>query len=313
MKLFTKNIISILILLSLSSCATILNSSIQKISISSEENIKILSVDKAILEDSSFNNGNDTKEYYVLRSKSPIKIDLLADSIPKTIILNPQKSFAYWLNIYYAMGLGMLVDKNSTKRFGYPQSNYLSLHNSEINRKKFAPIKKGSVYLSLSYPFISGYQVDTIDGSSAAAGVLGLNAGLDYFYQDDKYVAVNFGVGTDLFGEYFGPGYRQTTSMSYINLMSNYLIGSFDFGYGLNLSQPKWEQKTMGDTIKMDYSVRSTQLGISLSTHYRLGNYFRIGMLYQPMMLNISPHNSPLNYQHYFSLNLLWKVPLYNK
>jgi hypothetical protein len=285
----------------LSSCATLLNSPVQKISISSDRKIHVVSVDQAVLTDG-------TGSYYVPRSNNPVIVKLQIDSTEKTIALTPKSSFAYWFNIYCNYGIGMLVDKDNPKRYGYARRNYFKLQDSTIKRVRFAPIKKGTVNLSLSLPFTTIFNAQTTDNHRNSAGLLGLEAGVDYFYRDNKYLSINVGTATDRVGEYFGPGYVQTATTRFTSLRNNHVVGSFDLGYGINVSRPRWTIHTLGDTIKIDESVKSIGLGLSLSAQCRVGNYFRLGMLYQPNLWNTSFKPS-FNYQHYISLNLVWKLP----
>lgn len=300
----------IVILLFFSSCATVLNSPVQMIIISTDKKIKVISVDRVTVIDSSFKKVNETKAYYIPRSNEPLKVNLEIDSTPKTIFLLPKKSFAYWCNIPYTYGIGMLVDKDNMKRYGYSKRNYLELEDTLIRRYNFASTKKGTLNLSLSLPYTTVFNLKTIDKRYKSAGIFGLEAGLDYFYQDNNYLSLNLGIATDRFGEYFGPGYIQAANAKYSSFRNNNTVGSFDFGYGINVSQLKWTQQTIGDTLKIDHLIKSTQLGLSLSAQYRIGYYFRLGVLYQPALLS-ADFNPSFNYQHYLSLNLTWKLPIY--
>lgn len=293
-----------------SSCATILNSPVQKVVISTDKHIKVVSVDRVTVIDSSFMQVNTARAYYIPRSDKPLKVNLQIDSTRKTIFLIPKHSFAYWYNIPSNYGIGMLVDKDNVKRYGYPKRNYLELEDTVVKRYNFAPVKKGTLQLSLSLPYTTVFNVKAIDKRYKSVGVFGLEAGLDYFYEDNNYLSLNFGVATDRFGEYLGKGYMQTADVRYSSFKNNNIVGSFDFGYGVNVSQLRWSQQTFGDTIKIDHLIKSTQLGLSLSAQYRLGYYFRFGVLYQPILLN-ADFKSSFNYQHYLSLNLSWKLPIY--
>lgn len=303
-------LILILLLLILSSCATILNSPVQKIIISTDKNIRVVSVDRVTVTDSSFMDVNATRAYYIPRSNQRLKVNLQIDSTHKTLLLTSKHSFAYWYNIASNGGIGMLVDKDNLKQFAYPKRSYLALQDTGIKRFNFASIEKGTINLSLSLPFTTAFNVNAFDKKYKSAGIFGFEAGLDYFYQDNNYLSMDFGVGSDKFGEYFGPGYIQTADVIYSSLRNNRIIGCFDFGYGINVSQLKWVQQTIGDTIKINHLIKNTKLGLSLSAQYRLGTYFRLGVLYQPILIN-ADFKSSFNYQHYLSLNLTWRLPIY--
>jgi hypothetical protein len=129
-------------ILFLYSCATILNGTVQKVCISTDKNIKIISVNKVALVDSSLMIVDAPKTYYVLRSSNPLTINLQIDSTRKSIFLKQRKSFFYWFNIYANAGIGMFIDKNNVKKYGYPSKSYIIVKDSCIKIYRFAPIKK---------------------------------------------------------------------------------------------------------------------------------------------------------------------------
>jgi hypothetical protein len=292
----------------LSSCATLFNQPLQKISVSSDEKIKINSVDKVLMSDSSPAYNNGPKRYYVQRSNRPLYINLQIDSVKKTIILKAKNSFAYWYNIPSNYGIGMLVDKDNLKRFGYSKYNYLAVKDTAIKIYRFAPAKKGSINLALSLPILNGFCLtDSSNGKYNSAGIWGLEAGLEYFYTSNAYLSLNIGAATDVFGEHIGTGYFETGSTLFASARNNNVIGSFDLGYGLNLSKLIWKKTFSDSAVSTEQSKKSIGLGVSLAAQCRIGNYFRLGLLYQPCIINTS-FKPVVNYQHYLSLNLIWKL-----
>jgi hypothetical protein len=203
----------------------------------------------------------------------------------------------------------MLIDKDNPKRYAYSVRNYLKLQDTTIKRSRFTPIEKGTINLSLSPSFTTIFSIQAKDKKYNSAGVFGLEAGVEYFYRNNNYLSINLGAATDRFGEHFGPGYVETATTLFTSVRNNNIVGSFDLGYGINASRQKWTKQTIGDTIKIDESIKSIGLGLSFSAQYRVGSYFRLGILYQPNLLNTSFKPS-LNYQHYISLNLIWKFPV---
>lgn len=292
-----------------SSCATILNGPVQKILITPDSNIRIRSVEKVALIDSTSIGINDQRAYYVVRSTQPLKVNIQIDTIKKTLLLKSRNSLTFWANIFTNWGLGMLVDKDNLKRFAYPKRNYLSANDTSVKIYRFAPVKKGTINLSLSVPFLTVFNVKSITGRYKSAGVLGLGAGLDYFYQDNDYLSINVGAATDQFAEHIGVGYYETANTIFANVTNNHVVGSFDFSYGMNLSELRWTQQTFGDTTKNNQSLNNIGLGLSISAQYRVGNYFRFGVLYQPVLFDVSPRTI-FGYQHFISLNLVWKLPI---
>ncbi|HUZ59884.1 MAG TPA: hypothetical protein VMU83_14000 [Hanamia sp.] len=290
----------------LSSCATILNGPVQKILITPGKNIKILSVEKVALVDSSLIGMNAQKAYYVVRGTQPLKVNIQVGSTKKLVFLKARNSLAFWANIDFNYGLGMLIDKENVKRFAYRKRNYLTATNdTSVTITRFAPIKQGTIKLSLSPSYLNGFSINKIDNQYNNSGVWGLETGLDYFYKDNHYLSLNLGAATDRFGEYLGIGYFETASTLYASVRNNNVIGSFDLGYGLNLSELNWTNQTMNAPIQIIQSVKSIGLGLSFSAQYRLGNYFRFGFLYQPVLFCPG-----FDYQHFTSFNLIWKFPI---
>jgi hypothetical protein len=293
-----------------SSCATIINQPLQKIFIITDKNIKVISVENAVLMDSSKQN-NTPKKYFVKRSNTPLIINVQTDSTKNIIILKPKSSFAYWYNIIFNFGIGMLIDKDNLKRYTYPKINYISIEDTGIAIKSAAPIKKGTINLSLSLPFTTVFNIIDSSGKYNSAGVFGLEAGADFFYKKNTYLSVNICAATDLFGEHIGIGYYETGNTLYASLKNNTIIRRFDLGYGINVSKLKWTKITV-DSVKTSYTSKSNiNIGLSLSAQYRVGKNFRLGVLYQPGLLNTN-FKPAVNYQHYISLNCIWKLAIKN-
>jgi hypothetical protein len=297
----------VLILMTLlSSCATVLNKPVQKVFIATDKNLTVTSVERAVIIDSSLSLA---AIYYVPRSNKPLIVHIKAGSNETSVKLKPTNSFAYWFNIIENYGIGMLVDKDNVERYGYPARNYLYASGDSINISRFAPIEKGSINLSLSPTLMNSFDMKAPNKQYYSGGVFGLEAGVEYFYQRNKYLSFNTGAATTVFGEYIGSGSYETGNVLFASVKNNFIAGRFDFGYGVNLSKLTW-QKRYNDTAKLGESVKNTGAGFSLSSQYRIGNYFRIGALYQPVLFNI--RNGPvISYQHFLSLNLIWKLPLH--
>jgi hypothetical protein len=309
MKKISRHYLSFLLLpLFFASCATILNQPIERVRIATDKNVKVISVDKALLVDSTLQSMGEPKAYYVPRSFQPLIVTLQVDTVKKSVQLKACKSFAYWLNIYNYC-LGMLVDQNNLKRYGYPPNNYISVKDTSIIIERFAPPKKGTLDLSLALDFLPTFNIkNNYQQQFQATGAFGIEGGLDYFYKPKHYLSLNVGGATSRFGEYFGPGYVQYATSEFASLKNNNVIGSFDIGYGLNVSNFQWRNESQ-DTTYPNQSISNISVGLSLSAQYRMGKYFRLGALYQPTLLNTS-FGPAFSYQHYFAITLNWKFPL---
>ncbi|MDO6430851.1 hypothetical protein Q4E93_09635 [Flavitalea sp. BT771] len=290
------------------SCATVLNGPAQNIRIGTDKNIRRVSMENALFEDSSGRPSEVPGTYLVRRNNKTLVIHIQLDSGEKILRIRPHNSLAYWLNIENYC-LGMLVDKDNPKRYAYRCWSYLALKDTAITLRRFAPVPLGTVRFSLSVPLINSFSLISPEGRSSPTGPLGLEAGVDYFYKPDHYISLSAGAASSVFADHLGKGYFTTGHTFFGSIRNNLVIGSFDLGYGLSFSNLFWQKVTRGDTVNLDRSVRSTGIGFSLSAQYRVSKSFRVGILYQPGLYTVSPTPS-FNYQHYISAGLAWRWPI---
>ncbi len=292
----------------LSSCATLLNGPAQNIRIATDKNIRRVSMENALFEDSSAREPEVPGSFLVRRSNKPLVIHIQLDSGEKVIRIRPHNSFAYWLNIDNYC-LGMLVDRDHPQRYAYRSWNYLLLKDTTITLRRFPPVPKGTTRFFLSVPFVNSFSLKSPDGRATPTGPLGLEAGVDYFYKTDHYISLSAGAGTSAFVDHIGKGYYRTGHTFFGSIRNNHCIGSFDLGYGLSFSNLLWSKVTYGDTVNLDRTERSTGIGVSLTAQYRLSRSLRVGILYQPTLYtaNLPPS---FNYQHYISAGLAWRWPV---
>lgn len=289
------------------SCATILNRGVQKISITTSNEIKIVSLDNSL---KFFGNKNS---FYVERSKNLLKIDLQIDTIQQTFFLKSHNSFAYWVNIYFNYGIGMLVDKETPKRYAFPKMTYLHRQDSNIVASRFAPTIKGTINWHIALPHVNFFYVAEQKGYRNSGGFWGVESGLDYFYKDDRFVSVYGGAATDFFvpvpaavdirGEF------QSSTGIFVNARNNHRIGSFDLGYGISYSRLYWRKTNNIDSTFIPETKKNSAFGLSFSSSYRFGKLFQLGLLYQPYFLRIDSRVG-VGYQHQISIELVWKIPV---
>jgi hypothetical protein len=297
----------LLLLTMCSSCATILNQPVQKITVAADKNIKVVTVDRSLKTDSSTGYNNGPVSYYLERGNKPAFIQLRIDSTKKTVWLKAQNSVAYWYNILSNYGIGTLVDKDNLKRYAYPRNNYLTLKDTTVKMHRFAPMKKGTINLSFSLPFITGYYINDSSGKYSTTGVFGIEGGIEYFHTQNQYLSLHAGAGTTVFGERFGSGIFESGHNFFASLRNNNIVGRFDLGYGISVSKLRWQQDRRDSGSITRQLKKSITAGLSLAAQYRIGQYFRFGILYQPGIINTS-YKPTFDYQHYLSLNLIWKL-----
>jgi len=294
----------------LSSCATILNGPSQLIRVSTEKNISDLRVENTLSMESRTLDTAMIHAFIVPRSAQPLIIHFRLDTAEKTVRLQPRNSFAWWYNIFSNYGIGMLIDWHNPKRYSYPSWTYLAANDTVVYHHRFPPIPKGNLRLSLSYSPVDIFNILSPEGQYSTGGIFGAEAGLDYFHKPDRYISLAVGAATSVAPvEHLGSGYLRTGNALYANIRYNYVIGSFDLGYGGSISKLIWARTTFGDTVNLNKHTQSIGFGPSLSAQYRIGNSFRLGLLYQPTLMSVD-HSPAFNYQHYISVNLCWKIRL---
>jgi hypothetical protein len=132
-----RNILPLLIIVVLlSSCATVFNSSEQGIAIYTSEPA-ILVVNNDTLENTLM-----YRHITVSRSKDTIAITAISPSEWKSVQVHPKNSLAYWAN-YYPTPLfwtGFLIDRNNPKRYTYPGTLYIDLKDRETPYLLYRPL-----------------------------------------------------------------------------------------------------------------------------------------------------------------------------
>jgi hypothetical protein len=158
-------------------------------------------------------------------------------------------------------------------------------------------------------PFINFLSTRSPEGQSNTGGPIGIQLGLDYFYQPGRFLSFTAGAGTSEFADHIGKGYYNVGRTFFGGIRHGHALGSFLLSYGLSVSDLQWARITLGDTVNRNRSVRNTGIGPSLAVQYRINKYFRLGVLYQPTLFsfNLSPS---LGYQHYLLAGLAWNWQL---
>lgn len=130
---FTTLVLMILTFL-LSSCATILNSRKTTLHVYTNQSTAL------IIDNDTLKNTTTTRTITVDRKEDELKLVVFNDSLTRTLNIKPFNSFAYWANLSFYYGLGMLVDRKNPKRYGYPKMIYVNLEDNTNEYLPFIPI-----------------------------------------------------------------------------------------------------------------------------------------------------------------------------
>ena len=304
----------------LSSCATIMNEKTTDIVIHTTKPATITA--RTI----PYRTRRNLVKISVPRSSKPLTITATTtDSThaTKTIAVRPRNSFAFYANILWTYGIGLIKDWNEPKRYGYPRHLYLDLSDSsgKYATHEKRPGSKGELYmqLSITYPnifLLKPYQEPLKTGIS----FFGLMAGLDYYHRDGQFINATAAVASSFpypaplpierFGNYEVDYYRS----SYVSVSNNHHVGLFTMGYGLSFAHDRWEHVTHGrDSLfvpEREPAVKSNNaLGLVLSTYFYPDPSFRFGIVYRPTFYSFGQVDA-YQYQHLITLDLGFKLKL---
>lgn len=134
-----------IIILLLSSCATILNGKKTTIKISADKESKI------VFKNDTISINKTQTAIRPIRSKEPLELTILKDSLNEKFIFKRKTSTLFWLNIFNNYGVGMLIDLTNKKRFTYKHNLHFitdSIKNKiALSNKKITLLPKNKFFI----------------------------------------------------------------------------------------------------------------------------------------------------------------------
>lgn len=168
------------IVLLLNSCATLTNRKTTKISISSDTESNI------VYNTDTIAIGKQPIKIKPLRSRDSLSLIVLKDGYKNEFDIKAKNSIAFFANIPFNYGLGMLVDLTNQKRFTYKKNLHFSWdsisNNFNLSHKKINDIEKGTT-------FIYSSPLNAIDVFSTPM----LTLGTEYFVSNNISISAEFG------------------------------------------------------------------------------------------------------------------------
>lgn len=153
----------------------------------------------------------------------------------------------------------------------------------------------------------------------SSAGFYGLSVGVEYFYQNNRYIKasgsaiINFPMFIPVPVD--SDGVTESFYSIGGSLTDNFVLNRFTIGYGLTVAKNKWIYDNdgndpdvpliPGNTKRME--LASLSAGLQVNGYFRMGRQFHIGVIYNPYLYDFAP-TGRLNYQHTISIDLLWKL-----
>ena len=274
-----------------------------------------------VLNDQILESENNRTKFIALRDLRPIKVTVFSDSIKKDIILDSKNSFAYWMNIYPSLGLGMLVDRDKPERYSYPSRVYIDMTNDDSKFTTYYPFyKKGSIVLHVSLPHINGFLLKPTgeDSTMISLGFWGIKFGVNYYHSKNQFLDLSVSAVSDFFVPFPAPidiwgEYNLMTSM-YSSFSNNHRIGRFSLGYGLSFSKNTWDHRYYDrfdapPPVREPFKKSEYVLGFVFPIYRQFGEYFHMGLIYRPIFLKVYPETL-LEYEHLISFDFAWKFNL---
>lgn len=294
------------------SCATILNPSHKAMTIYTPGPSKII-----IKKDTLHTEANEV-HFSVQRSKEPLNMRVIADSSDQALSILAKSSFAYYLNILYNYGLGMLVDQNNPKRYTYPRRIFVD-STVDGGFKTYLTTQRGDFNFQISFPYINSFITQPFgENRKDRTGFWGLGAGIDYYHQDRQYLSLNARTVSDFFFPIPAPvtyeGGQEFMSSNYLSLSNHHRINHFDWGYGLSWIENRWGRDVYEEIFDPGIQIirqrkRHQVLGLEFSGYYFTGPSFHMGLIYRPSFVRL--YTDPIfKYEHLISVDLAWKIRL---
>jgi len=226
-----------------SSCASIFNSPYKRITIHTEKPAMIYYNDGSVKTNNLVKTNNYLAAIHVKRKNDSLQFSVHNDSTFQKYSVKRKLSFAFWANIPFKFGIGMLVDFTNPKRFTYPTHIYLDSTEKKKGYYTYEKnIPKKAWELQMNIPFVNlHHRIDAYDQNDIITGFFGLGLGVNYFYQNNKYL--NFSAHSMLLNNVPLPPpfivFWEKNSKEYfhqVTLSNNHRIQKFNIGYGLSYS-----------------------------------------------------------------------------
>lgn len=321
-----RNLIFLIPIILLSSCATLILRKDYDIRVSS--NVQNA---KAEIQDSVYSL---PAEFRIRRSKEDLKIKLLSDSLERNYIVkaSPNAAFVYAnLICYPILPIMYGIDFTNQKRFYYGKNIMLNTYDTtSLIRPKISkgyydywtknfPTNKGQINLIYSLPWVNSFYLQPYQETSKTnTGFWGISAGLEYYYKEKKYLLLTGSAVMDFFIPFPAAvdfsGEVENMYSVYTSLTDNYKFRRFTVGYGLNYSRNTWklvyhDRFDPPPPTREPATKSSNTIGFTFDGYHQIGKRFYIGLIYRPNLLNIYP-DVDFKYEHLISLDFKWKIRL---
>lgn len=253
----------------------------------------------------------------VERSKNDLQITARKDTVQKQINVRSKISTAFWLgNMFSGVGvIGYFIDLTNSKMFTYPRNITINLVSN--NYRTWLTPHNGSLALKISIPEANCFYLNKGYGYGGTFGYLGISGGIEYYFSDKYSVNMDIGTLTDFAipipapVDYEGSYERSFATYGDLQLGSDYK--RFHYDTGIQYTKTSFYQRETVqlfpeyiDTLK--YSMIQNNIGLSVSTYYRISNSFNVGMNYYPSFVVWNDFGVKVHYTHILFFELTFKI-----
>ena len=328
----TRLLMFALLIMLLSSCATIRSRRHYKLTVTSPD-----ATARVVYNDSTYQLPARIR---VRRSKADLPLLLVTDSARRKFVVKsvPDAAFVFGNLIFMELApAAYLIDLTTQKRFHYGTTLQLDMRDtastirpriSEKGHRFFTrrwPVAKGDVMLQVSLPLVNNFYLKPDgEGLKSKTGFYGVAAAVGYAYAPGRFLGLTASALADREvpapEPYDRDGAYEQLSAIVIAITDNRQLRRFTFGYGLSYAQNTWrgiyDNSHSGPSVPPPSrpSVRKSagSIGLMLSGHYQISRLANAGIVYRPGLLTLAP-DIALCYQHTLSLDLALTLRLRHK
>ncbi|MGC3977748.1 MAG: hypothetical protein QM751_05635 [Paludibacteraceae bacterium] len=237
--------------------------------------------------------------------------------------------------------IGYLVDLTNDKRFNYPTNVYCDINcpsqidlkykptekttnsfdlSTKTQQKKIYSGEKGTMNIKFSIPEGNSFVINKETHIGNSFGFLGITTGIDYYYEDKKYIGIGVGTLTDFISPVPAPfdviGEYERSFGSYIDIFQGFDVNRFSFNYGLSFSKYSYYKRSTEELFpnyvdSLLYSKTENRIGLSISSKFKITKYFKLGIKYIPSIYTLK--NKEFRYGHFLFFDIALNFEIRNK
>lgn len=308
-------LISLLALLVLtSSCASILSTKMESVSVVTNKPATIIVQRDTVR--------NTTQAHFkVWRSERDLIVSVENGNTHKDLFVNAGKVPIYWLNAspYPFFCLGLLIDLNTPKKYSYPRNIYVDMNAEGNQYTRYNPwSRKGDYNIHVSFPALSLFYYKPALGvrPERNLGVGGMTIGLDHYHKDFQFVNYSIGISNNYVQRLDPSVNRHPTTIinASFSVTNNHRAKLITAGYGISVIHHDREEANFNiyDPFEPAAGVtntRYTSVGFAFPIYIQAGKNFVVGLNYQPSFFRFGDVSN-FGYNYQLSLDLGWKIKI---